>query len=657
MATFYISNAGSDSANGTSTSTPWKTLSKVQSSSSSIKAGDSVLFNKGDTFIGTFNWSKSGTSSAPITFGAYGTGAKPIFKTTTSSRNQILFHFSNLSYVILDGLAIVDSSDPNDKSTAAYCGYGVLLGDYGSNTCNSCTVVNCDIIGVGNAVELIGNYNLIDKCNITDLKGVVNDSSNDNDYGANGVTIVGSNNTISNNYFARGYYPSIDYGMDGGVIEFYDSCNNNKILNNTMVDCCGVSEYGAGNSNQSSTGNLFAYNKIINCGAMAYANMDGQYTVNVTNIQFYNNTVIETANSRYSGPSSNGTAYKTYFLFSYSGTPTGNMFDLKNNIFKVANSIGIVRTSAASKTTHANNIYQLTGGALGYTIGSSELSTTAALFTDITPADPSNWDLTLKTGSPAINFGQSITGLIKDFVGNSLDATPDAGIYEKSAGVSTLQIAVTTADVFLCGFPEAVVFVNATGGTPPYTGAPKSYNVAPGTYTYTVTDSLSATSSQTITLVNPSSPISFTWDYAGQLIPLNETVKVGLTITGGIPPYSYYYDNTKPITSGKLDMPIGSHLITVLDSRHCILSKSIFIDQGPRSQAPAPITVMYNSYIAIYLPTAGTFTITKNGTRLVKGRYKAFSGNNPGSYFSMYSFGKGNFIFTTNGQNYPFTIV
>jgi hypothetical protein len=50
-ATYYVSPTGNDSNNGTSTSTPWKTISKVNSVT--LSAGDRVLFQGGQTFSGT----------------------------------------------------------------------------------------------------------------------------------------------------------------------------------------------------------------------------------------------------------------------------------------------------------------------------------------------------------------------------------------------------------------------------------------------------------------------------------------------------------------------------------------------------------------------------------------------------------------------------
>src|SRR5450759_37267 len=75
---YYFSVTGNDANNGTSTSTPWQTISKFNSVFSSRSPGDSLLFKRGDTFYGSITISRSGTSGLPIVIGAYGTGSKPV---------------------------------------------------------------------------------------------------------------------------------------------------------------------------------------------------------------------------------------------------------------------------------------------------------------------------------------------------------------------------------------------------------------------------------------------------------------------------------------------------------------------------------------------------------------------------------------------------
>jgi parallel beta-helix repeat protein len=78
---YFSSSTGDDSRTSTqaqSPSTPWKTISKLNSFFSSLQPGDNVYFKSGDTFYGAINFSKSGSSSGALFFGAYGTGNKPI---------------------------------------------------------------------------------------------------------------------------------------------------------------------------------------------------------------------------------------------------------------------------------------------------------------------------------------------------------------------------------------------------------------------------------------------------------------------------------------------------------------------------------------------------------------------------------------------------
>ena len=80
--TYYISNSGSDSNNGNSTSTAWKSLTKVNSVT--FSAGDQILFNRGESFYGSLKINQSGSSGSSITIGAYGNGANPIITGLTS---------------------------------------------------------------------------------------------------------------------------------------------------------------------------------------------------------------------------------------------------------------------------------------------------------------------------------------------------------------------------------------------------------------------------------------------------------------------------------------------------------------------------------------------------------------------------------------------
>lgn len=76
-ATYYVSPSGSDSNNGTSQATAWRTIARVQQNSASFQPGDQILFQRGGTFPGHLTINSNGSVSQPIVIGAYGTGALP----------------------------------------------------------------------------------------------------------------------------------------------------------------------------------------------------------------------------------------------------------------------------------------------------------------------------------------------------------------------------------------------------------------------------------------------------------------------------------------------------------------------------------------------------------------------------------------------------
>src|SRR5947207_13731356 len=70
--TYVVSPSGSDSNPGTSAA-PWQSVARVNRTS--LAPGDVVLFQAGQRFAdSTLMPASSGTSSAPIQFGSYGTG-------------------------------------------------------------------------------------------------------------------------------------------------------------------------------------------------------------------------------------------------------------------------------------------------------------------------------------------------------------------------------------------------------------------------------------------------------------------------------------------------------------------------------------------------------------------------------------------------------
>jgi parallel beta-helix repeat protein len=77
---FFSTTNGDDSRSVTEAqnpSTPWKSIAKLNELSSTLRAGDSVFFKKGDIFEGSITVARSGSSENPIVYTAYGDGPKP----------------------------------------------------------------------------------------------------------------------------------------------------------------------------------------------------------------------------------------------------------------------------------------------------------------------------------------------------------------------------------------------------------------------------------------------------------------------------------------------------------------------------------------------------------------------------------------------------
>ena len=73
---YYVDPAGDDSAAGTSESTAWATVAQVNAST--FQPGDEIRFRRGGVWRESLTVPSSGSSSAPILFGAYGDGENPL---------------------------------------------------------------------------------------------------------------------------------------------------------------------------------------------------------------------------------------------------------------------------------------------------------------------------------------------------------------------------------------------------------------------------------------------------------------------------------------------------------------------------------------------------------------------------------------------------
>jgi len=147
----YVSNAGSDSNDGLSSSAPLETLSAAVGKNPA--AGTSLFLRRGDTWAERLEPSTSGTSGNQITYGAYGSGAPPVItgngtnSLNTNSNDYLTFY--GLDFQV-DGINVGAS----DSILFNYCmvrdctGNGAYIFSTGDSTFNNCLVSGCAWNGV-----------------------------------------------------------------------------------------------------------------------------------------------------------------------------------------------------------------------------------------------------------------------------------------------------------------------------------------------------------------------------------------------------------------------------------------------------------------------------------------------------------------------------
>ena len=546
---------------------PWKSISEFNASASNLLPGDTVFFKRGQTYSGRLSINKSGTSTSPIVYTNYGTGELPEFNNSISD----VIYIYNKQYIIIDGIKIIDRSiSETDHTVQAKISYAITL-----ENSPYCTITNCDIsrVGVGIAVQAGSNYTTITNNYIHNMRMVRNTPTSvnpDDDYGANPMVIGSSNNVINKNRFEDCWALSYDYGYDGGAVEFFGaSMNNNSVMYNTAINCNGFLEIGS-HVNGTANNNIIAYNKIINCGIIGVYQNGSTFSVTVNNLQYYNNTIIETI-KQFSQPT---------VLFWMAGTGTPGMVIVKNNIFWLSSGVNLVNSKFGNgQMIHTNNIYRMSSGSLGFSLHSSELlNNSINLFTNST-GDVKQWDLSPISTSPAINFGAAV-GLTNDFNGEQITDNPDAGIIEykltTAKTITPVLVAEVSSDSISCNGGNAIVTVSAKGGLAPYIGT-GTFKVKAGMHQFIVSDNSGQKDTVIITLHEPKAiALSVT---SSVITSLNGTTSMTINCTGGTSPYSFSLNGGAFQSSNIFsNLPAGNYTVNAKDINNCLATSNYTIN-------------------------------------------------------------------------------
>jgi hypothetical protein len=391
---FYVDNtSGSDSNSGTSSTGPWKSLAKV--SGTTFQAGDVINFKRGSVWSGNLEVRNSGTSTASITYQAYGTGTAPQIKNAGVSYGHDVDVTG--SYNVVRDFLLTDANEA-----------GIMIGVNGARN----VVWNNEITRSGTGVLVAGQYNLLTANHVHDLTMIVNDSTPGTDYGAVCFWLQAANNEVSYNRGINCRAPSHDFGYDGGFVEVWQNGDNSFIHHNYAQNTNGFFELGAGGGG-SARNIRVAYNVIDNTNGGVCFNQ-GKYKISVANFKFENNTYVAT--------NSDNPGYRVLDC-----THNYSAVQMRNNIFysnlQIANN---------GNFTHTNNLYYMvnmvSGSGVGYKLGTAEQST-SPLFVNMADSD-----FHLQIASPAIDTGMDL-GYTNDFedhpVPQALSSMrPDMGAHE-----------------------------------------------------------------------------------------------------------------------------------------------------------------------------------------------------------------------------------
>lgn len=164
---------------------------------------------------------------------------------------------------------------------------------------------------------------------------------------------------------------------------------------------------------------------------------------------------------------------------------------------------------------------------------------------------------------------------------------------------TALTVTSSAGSSVLCYGGTTAVTVNATGGTPPYTGT-GTQQLGAGTHTLTVTDANGCTASSTVTLTQPAAALSVTASTSSTVLCFGGSTMVDVTATGGTPPY---------VGTGTFSKSAGTHTFTVTDANGCTESTTLSITQPAQAlTATAAVTSQIDCYGG-----TGTIDVTATG--------------------------------------------
>lgn len=247
--TYYVSPSGKDSNRGTSPTSAWRSISKVNSLR--FQPGDRILFEGGATYTGQlyFDAQDVGTASNPIVISSYGNGLRAKIDSGNSSG---FFAYNTGGYSISDLSFIGSGSTTNNADGISF--YNDLPGNV---KLDYIQIKNVDVSGFKKYGVSIGGWN-----NQSGYRNVSINNSATHDNGKGGILTYAQTLNVNENVYIGRVQAYNNFGIAGeteptgngivlgnvknAIIE-RSVAHNNGGLNNTKDGPVGIWTYDSTN--------------------------------------------------------------------------------------------------------------------------------------------------------------------------------------------------------------------------------------------------------------------------------------------------------------------------------------------------------------------------------------------------------------------------
>ncbi len=194
------------------------------------------------------------------------------------------------------------------------------------------------------------------------------------------------------------------------------------------------------------------------------------------------------------------------------------------------------------------------------------------------------YDITWSNGSKSAGINTLSAGYYSVTVSDASGCIDTAGILIRNTGNITLSLIV---DSISChGAKNGIIQANVSGDAPPFTylwstgsTADRIFDLGPGSYSLTISDSNGCQAESSVTLSEPDSLLLQISAFPESCTGGGNNGMAIARVTGGTPPYSYFW-NSSPNQFGDtaVNLRAGSYIVTVFDKNNCRVTGSATID-------------------------------------------------------------------------------